>query len=173
MDCRILRHPSTFVHKSKECTECFELLAGRNILVLPRGSESAHPIYVEVREAWESVKDSEIFQLTKEQAIFVECRLSQIPSLRISHKLLAGFFDGQRPRFFDALAVRLPFADKTLRPLPVANAKRFAYLNSIQRTINPYRAQTAPITAPVNSLLALLAVTTIDGQHRETLLPNA
>ncbi|MHB8500638.1 MAG: hypothetical protein ACYDCG_03080 [Candidatus Acidiferrales bacterium] len=64
-----------------------------------------------------------IFQLTKEQALFVESGLTQVPGLSVSHKLLAGFFDGQRPRFFDALAVRLPLADKTLRPLPVTKAK--------------------------------------------------
>src|SRR6266478_7309699 len=93
------------MHESKESTERFEFLTRRNILVLPGSAESAHPIYIEVREAWESVQDSEILQLTKEQAIFVECRLPQILSLRISHKFLAGFFDGQRLRLLDSLAL--------------------------------------------------------------------
>jgi hypothetical protein len=52
------------MHESKESTERFEFLACRNILVLPGGTESAHPIYVEIGDAREAVHDGEILQLT-------------------------------------------------------------------------------------------------------------
>jgi len=85
------------------------------------------------------MQDGEILQLTKEQAIFVERRLSQIPGLRISDKFLTGFFDGRGLRLLDSLAVCLPLAHEILCPLPVPKAKRFAYFNSIQGAVNPDR----------------------------------
>src|ERR1700746_2733809 len=98
------------MHESKESTEGFEFLACRNILVLPGGAESAHPIYIEGRQAWESVQDGEILQLTKEQAIFVERRLAQVPSLCVHEKFVASFPDRERLRFFDLLPFGFPSA---------------------------------------------------------------
>jgi hypothetical protein len=72
---------------------------------------------------WEAVHDGEILQLTKEQAVFVEGRFAQVPSLGVSHKLIASFFDGQRLRLFDSVPLCLPVTDKFLCPLPVAEAK--------------------------------------------------
>jgi hypothetical protein len=71
------------MNESKESTERFEFLAGRNILVLPGGAESAHPIYVEVSDARQSIHGREILELSEEQAVFVERRLAQVSSLRV------------------------------------------------------------------------------------------
>src|SRR5260370_31982019 len=78
----------------------------------------------------------------KEQAIFDESGQRQMPSLRISHKFLAGFFDGQRLRLLDSLALCLPLAHEILCPLPVPEAKRFTYLNSVQRAVNRFASGT-------------------------------
>ncbi len=65
----------------------------------------------------------EILQLSKEQAVFVERGLAQVPSFGVSHKLIASFLDGQCLRLFDSLSLCLLLTDESLRPLPVTEAK--------------------------------------------------
>jgi hypothetical protein len=48
------------MYKSKECTEGLKLLAGGDVLVFPRSTEAARPIYVKVFDVRKPVRGSEL-----------------------------------------------------------------------------------------------------------------
>jgi hypothetical protein len=59
------------MHKAKECSKRFELLACRNIFIGPGRPESASCVNIEVRNVRKTVQCRELLQLTKQQAVFV------------------------------------------------------------------------------------------------------
>ena len=71
-----------------------------------------------------------------------------------------------------AAILGFPFADQLLRPLPVAKLQRLTHLFSTECSVDPNGALAVAIRPAPCALLAILAVTAIDGQHCGTLLTD-
>jgi hypothetical protein len=55
-----------------------------------------------------AVQNSEFLKLVKQEAVFVQCRLTEVSSLSVGEKLVARFFDGQWRRLLGPLSLGLP-----------------------------------------------------------------
>ncbi|HLZ92912.1 MAG TPA: hypothetical protein VKQ28_14455 [Candidatus Acidoferrum sp.] len=72
-----------------------------------------------------------------------------------------------------AAILGFPFADHLLRSLPVAEFQRLTHLFPAECSVNPNGALAVAVFPPLRALLAVFAMTAIDGQHCGRLLTDA